>query len=94
VLTERQRRKTVRTKDGHLLWTGALANGYPAVKQGLCTVYLRRALWAEAGGPIPEGAVVIAACGLRTCIEPTHLALARPGRYPQPFDPSPAGLYS
>ena len=82
MLTEKQARKTERTSDGHLLWTGALANGYPAIKQGSRTVYLRRAVWEETRGPVPEGAVVICTCGERTCIEPGHLALGAPGRYP------------
>ena len=32
MLTPRQLKKTVQTPDGHMLWTGALANGYPAGK--------------------------------------------------------------
>jgi len=87
VLTERQMKKTERTSDGHLLWTGGLANGYPAIRQGDRTVYLKRAVWEETQGPVPEGAVVISTCGTRTCIEPEHLALARPGRYPQVIVP-------
>lgn len=85
VLTEKHMKKTERTSDGHLLWRGALANGYPAIKQGDCTVYLRRVVWEESQGPVPVGAIVIALCGERTCIEPGHLALATPGRYPQPL---------
>jgi hypothetical protein len=74
-------KKTRMTKDGHLLWSGAFANGYPAIKQGNRTVYLRRVVWEEVHGPIPAGAVVITTCGERTCIEPGHLALSTPGRY-------------
>jgi HNH endonuclease len=83
VLTEKQKRKTVWTAEGHLLWQGGLANGYPAIKEGSRTVYLKRVVWEETQGPVPEGAVVVSSCGKRACIEAAHLALARPGRYPQ-----------
>jgi hypothetical protein len=81
MLTEKQMRKTVRTADGHLLWTGGLANGYPAVKCGDRTLYVKRALWEETHGTIPEGAVVISTCGRRTCVESAHLGLSTPRRY-------------
>lgn len=83
MLTRKQMAKTVRTGDGHLLWNGGRANGRPAIKRGSRTVYLKRVLWEEVNGPIPAGAVVISTCGERVCIEPSHLALARPGRYPR-----------
>ena len=81
MLTPRQMRRTVRTPDGHLLWTGGLANGYPAAKHEGKTAYVKRLVWEEVNGPIPEGAVVISACGERLCIEPSHLALTTSGRY-------------
>lgn len=81
MLTPRQLKKTVRTSDGHTLWIGALANGYPAGKSKGRTVYLKRLIWEEINGPIPEGMVVTSSCGRRNCIEPTHLALGPPGRY-------------
>ena len=81
MLTDKQMRKTRRTADGHLLWTGGLANGRPAVKRENRTVYVKRLLWQEIHGPIPEGAVVVSTCGKRTCIEPGHLSLSGPGRY-------------
>ena len=83
ILTERQMRKTERSPDGHLLWKGGLANGHPAVKHNGKTVYLRRLLWEEVYGPIPEGSVVTSSCRVRTCIEPSHLTLTGPGRYPR-----------
>lgn len=82
MLTSRQLKRTIRTPDGHTLWTGALANGYPAGKHEGKTVYLKRLIWEETHGPIPEGFVVTSTCGERTCIEPGHLALSAPGRYP------------
>jgi len=81
VLTAKQATRTLRTPDGHLLWTGGLANGRPAVKREGRTFYVKRLLWEEVHGIIPEGAVVVSACGERTCIEPSHLALSAPGRY-------------
>ncbi len=74
-------KRTCRTTEGHLLWTGALANGYPAIKNGSETVYVKRLIWEQLNGPIPAGMVVVSACGHRTCVEPRHLALSRPGRY-------------
>ncbi len=81
MLTTRQLSKTIRTPDGHLLWEGALANGYPAGKHKGKTVYLKRLIWEEVNGPVPEGMVVTSSCGRRDCIEPSHLALSPPGRY-------------
>ena len=81
MLTPRLMKRTFRTPDGHLLWTGGLANGYPAAKLDGRTVYVKRLIWEEVNGPIPEGAVVISACGQRTCVEPSHLTLGRPGRH-------------
>lgn len=81
MLTPRLMKRTVRTSDGHLLWTGGLANGYPAAKHEGKTVYVKRLVWEHENGPIPEGAVMISTCGQRACIEPSHLALSTPGRY-------------
>ena len=74
-------KRTFRTPDGHLLWTGGLANGYPAAKHDGKTVYVKRLTWEQENGPVPEGAVVISTCEERTCIEPSHLGLSTPGRY-------------
>lgn len=82
LLTPKQLRKTERTADGHLLWRGARANGRPAVKHDGKTVYIKRLLWQELHGPIPPDCVVVSRCGQRLCIEPSHLALSAPGRYP------------
>jgi hypothetical protein len=82
MLTPRQMKRVVVTEDGHMLWTGGLANGYPAVKHEGKTVYLKRLVWEEHFGSIPKGSVVTSTCGRRTCIEPSHLGLTGPGRYP------------
>lgn len=92
ILTPRQAKKIARTPDGHRLWTGGLANGRPAVKFQGRTVYLRRLLWEATHGPIPDGLVVVCTCGERLCVEPTHLALSTPGRYPSIRDD--AGRYA
>lgn len=81
MLTPRLMKRTTRTPDGHLVWNGGLANGRPAAKHEGRTVYVRRLIWEEAHGPIPQGAVVISNCDQRDCIEPTHLALGSPGRH-------------
>ena len=33
------------------------------------TAYVKRLVWIEVDGPIPEGALVISTCGERTCID-------------------------
>jgi hypothetical protein len=81
MLTPRQLAKTRRTSEGHLLWDGGLANKYPAIKHLGKTVYLKRLIWEEANGPIPDGAVVISTCGERTCVDLSHLGLSTSGRY-------------
>jgi hypothetical protein len=86
MLTPRQMTKMVRTPDGHLFWTGGLANGYPAVRYEGKTVYAKRLIWEKTHGPIPEGAVVISTCSNRACIEPSHLGLSTPGRHGAPKD--------
>lgn len=81
MLPPRLMKRTLRTPDGHLLWTGGLANGYPGAKHEGKPTYVKRLVWEQENGPIPEGAVVISTCGQRTCIELSHLALTNPGRY-------------
>jgi hypothetical protein len=76
--------KARRTVEGHLLWDGGLANGYPAVKHLGKTVYLKRLIWEEANGTIPKGLAVISTCGERACIETRHLGLTGPGRHGGP----------
>jgi hypothetical protein len=44
-------------------------------------VYIKRLVWEQENGPIPEGAVVVSTCGERACIEVGHLALGAPGRH-------------
>ena len=73
-------KRTVETSDGHLLWTGGLANGRPAARYEGKVVYVRRLVWEMEHGPIPEGAVLVATCRERLCVAPSHLALGRPGR--------------
>jgi hypothetical protein len=84
MLTPRQMAKTRRTPDGHLLWEGGFANGYPAIKVEGKTVYVKRLLWEETNEAIPEGVVVVSTCGERTCVEPSHLGLTGPGRHAGP----------
>lgn len=58
ILTEKQRQRAIE-RDGHLLWTGGLANGYPAVKQGIRTAYVKRVVPEEVHVALPSGAVII-----------------------------------
>ena len=86
MLTPRLMKRTTRTPDGHLLWTGGLANGRPAAKHNGRTIYVKRLVWEEVNGPIPPGTVITSTCGERTCVEPSHLALSAPGRHAAPKD--------
>ena len=64
---------------------GTTGNGYPAMKQGTRTVYVKRVLWEALHGPIPQGKTVRSSCGNRRCVNPAHLYLDRPGRLDAPM---------
>ena len=64
---------------------GTTGNGYPAMKRGTRTVYVKRVLWEALHGPIPEGKTVRSSCGNRRCVNPAHLYLDRPGRLDAPM---------
>jgi len=63
---------------------GTTGDRYPATKKDGRTVYVKRALWEERHGPIPEGMTVRSRCGNRLCVNGEHLYLDRPGRLDAP----------
>ena len=68
------------------IWTrGTTGNGYPAMKKGARTVYVKRALWEALHGSVPEGLTVRSRCGNRLCVNPEHLYLDRQGRLKAPM---------
>jgi hypothetical protein len=72
--------------DCHIWTRGTTGNGYPAMKQGERTVYVKRVLWELLHGPIPEGKTVRSRCGNRRCVNPEHLYLDRSGRLDPTFE--------
>jgi hypothetical protein len=72
--------------DDCVIWTrGTTGNGYPAMKKGARTVYVKRVLWGALHGPVPEAMTVRSRCGNRLCVNPEHLYLDRPGRLNAPM---------
>jgi hypothetical protein len=64
-----------RDESGCLIWHGGVtARGYTQIWDG-AKVYLghRVVVMAETGEPIPEGMTVDHLCGVKRCIEITHL---------------------
>lgn len=59
----------------HLVWTGPVntRSGTPVVNWSNTVTSVNRALFEQHYGRPPEG-YVKATCGMRRCIEPTHLA--------------------
>jgi len=67
------------------IWTqGTTGKGYPAARKDGRIVYVKRALWEKAHGPIPDGTTVRSRCGNRLCVNVDHLYLDRPGRLDAP----------
>lgn len=58
------------------LWTGQVAGrGYGVARSKMFRVKAHRASWELHNGPIPEGADVLHACDVKTCVNPEHLHL-------------------
>lgn len=74
-LAERIARKTKPGPGGCLLWTGNLANGYPAIKVDGKSCLTHRVVLERARGPLPASVQVRRSCGNRTCVELDHLVM-------------------
>ena len=59
----------------HLVWTGSVANGHPAMRLNGAYIMVRRAVWQEQNGPIPTGQIIRCTCGDKRCVAIEHLEL-------------------
>ena len=77
-----RRKQQTEDKDGHQLWLGAMSRGeYPTVKRDNRQFYVRRLVWEDVHGAIPEGMTVRASCGVARCVKADHLYLAPMGSW-------------
>ncbi len=64
-----------------VLWAGSAhvqhGTRYPRTQIAGKFMYIRRAVWERARGPIPRGQCVIPTCGNDLCVKLEHLALSR-----------------
>jgi hypothetical protein len=65
------------------LWTGTVSpQGYGTLglgRQAQGKQVVHRVAWELAHGPIPAGMHIDHVCGIRICVNPSHLRLATPG---------------
>lgn len=77
-----RRKQQTEDKDGHQLWLGAMSHGeYRTVKRDNRQFYVRRLVWEDMHGPIPENMTVRASCGVDRCVKADHLYLAPMGSW-------------
>lgn len=64
-------------ENGCIVWIGPAhdAMGYGRIRIGRRMVYIHRAAWEAARGPVPDGAVVRHTCDNPPCINVDHLTL-------------------
>jgi HNH endonuclease len=61
-------------RDGNcLLWTAGTCNTYPAMTLDGIRVYVHRAVYEAANGPLPEGFDALHTCDNTLCVELHHL---------------------
>lgn len=64
------------TEEGDcLLWRRSRCNGHPAMRIEGKTQLIRRVIWQESNGEIPQGKIVRVTCGSPLCINPSHIEL-------------------
>lgn len=67
--------KTRPTDDGHLLWTGSIRGGVPAVNFHGNSLQAARIAYRMAHGRHPEGSLSARpSCGIELCVRPEHIA--------------------
>jgi hypothetical protein len=66
-----------RTRDdaGCAVWRFSCCNGHPAMRKDGKTVLVRRAIWTDAHGEIPDGKIIRMNCETPKCIHPDHMEL-------------------
>lgn len=66
-----------RTRDdaGCAVWMQACCNGHPAFRKDGKTKLVRRAIWEDLNGQIPEGQVIRMTCETVKCVRPEHMEL-------------------
>ena len=66
--------RTLVSEDGCWLWTaGKFATGYGAISVANKTRRAHRVVYEALVGPIPDGAMLHHLCGVRECVNPSHL---------------------
>ena len=64
---------------GCWIWEGVTdAKGKPLRRKGKTMTTAARAMWEGENGPVPEGMIVVADCGIRLCVRPSHHAAVTP----------------
>ena len=58
-----------------LVWTRSCCNHHPAMRIDNKTVLVRRVLWTELHGGIPEGGVLRMTCNTHKCVHQDHMEL-------------------
>lgn len=66
-----------RTTDdaGCAVWRYSCCNGHPAFRHEGKTVLVRRALWQDEHGEIPDGKIIRMTCETPKCVHPEHMTL-------------------
>lgn len=60
---------------GCAVWVKSCCNGHPAFRHHGKTVLVRRALWQDEHGEIPDGKIIRMTCETPKCIHPEHMEL-------------------
>jgi len=79
--------KLRRDENGCLLWTASITErGHGRFNVGGEVVRAHRFAWEMANGPVPDGFQVRQTCGVKSCVEVTHLELVEEPRRRKPAD--------
>ena len=66
-----------KTRDdaGCAVWRLSCCNGHPAIRKNGKIVLVRRAVWTDEHGEIPDGKIIRMTCETPKCIHPEHMEL-------------------
>jgi len=62
-------------RNGCVTWEGATRDGYGLVRVAGVLMSVHRAVWIHYHGRIPKNLVILHACDMRACCNPSHLTL-------------------